>query len=46
VPNTNVFVGANRPAPLGTPTGWFVNLTNTSTTTNGQWLVYAICAAP
>ena len=46
IANTSVFVGANRPSPFpGTPTGWFVDLTNSSGS-NGQWLVYVICAAP
>jgi hypothetical protein len=41
----NLFVDANRPSPLGTPTGWFVNLKNTSASAYSG-LVYVICAAP
>jgi hypothetical protein len=47
IPNTNLFFGASRPSPTsGTPTGWFVQLTNTHASTQFSGLVYAICAAP
>jgi hypothetical protein len=41
-----LFVDANRPSPLGTPTGWFVNLQNTNGSTAYSGLVYVICASP
>jgi hypothetical protein len=47
IPNTQLFFGASRPSPTsGVPTGWFVQVTNTSGTTAFSGLVYAICAAP
>jgi hypothetical protein len=41
----NLFVQASRPAPLGTPTGWFVVLKNTSAS-QYTGLVFVICASP
>lgn len=42
----NLFVDASRPAPFpGVPTGWFVNLKNTSGS-NYVGFAYVICAAP
>ena len=42
----SLFVDASRPAPFpGTPTGWFVDLQNTSGSSY-VGLVYVICAAP
>jgi Collagen triple helix repeat (20 copies) len=46
IPPNQLFADANRPSPLGTPTGWFVNLQNTSGTTQFTGLVYVVCAAP
>lgn len=47
VPNNQLFFGASRPSPTsGTPTGWFVQLSNTSGTTQFVGLVYVICASP
>jgi collagen type I alpha len=47
ISNTQLFFGANRPSPTsGTPTGWFVEVTNTNGSTTFSGLVYVICAAP
>ncbi len=46
ITNNQVFQGASRPSPFpGTPTGWFVQITNTSVSP-GVFVVYAICASP